>query len=154
MANWPIPSSDGRIAKDRRVLHAWGDLLEQFQLLSAQVVFKHHKAGGVTARQELRVSDGEFNTDMSVEEILTKVAREVGSKQAIALAEAFELDPADYDLSGKPVPEPSPLAPKPLRLGHSQYATKQPNLMAVASASSRLNCKLPVPKVQKLACSR
>jgi hypothetical protein len=45
-ANWPIPT----IAENCRVRHVWRNLLEQFQPLSAQVVFKHHKAGGVGAR--------------------------------------------------------------------------------------------------------
>src|SRR5262245_39597898 len=37
------------IAKNGRLLHARRELPEQFQPLSAQVVLKHHEAGGVAA---------------------------------------------------------------------------------------------------------
>src|SRR5215471_130739 len=47
-ANCPVSCTG--IAENCCVGHAWRNLLEQFQPLSAQVVFKHHKAGGVGAR--------------------------------------------------------------------------------------------------------
>ena len=73
------------------------------------------KLGGLMIeRQQIEVQQSEFTLDMTCEEILQKVAREAGTKAAIALAEAFQIDPADYDLSGnKPIVEPAPVAATP-----------------------------------------
>ena len=56
-ANWPIPSADGAIPKDRRSRHAWRDLLEQFQPFRAHAVFERGEAGGVAARPRQAVDE-------------------------------------------------------------------------------------------------
>ncbi len=58
-------------------------------------------------------------------EILQKVSREAGLDAAIALCRAFQMDPADFDLSGGPVAEPAPLAATPKLGQHSQHALEK-----------------------------
>lgn len=83
------------------------------------------KLGGLMIeRQQVEVQQSEFTEDMTCAEILSKVAREAGTKAAIALAEAFQIDPASYDLSGEPVVEARPRAAAP-KLGHSQHAVEE-----------------------------
>jgi hypothetical protein len=62
------------------------------------------KLGGLMVeRQQIEVSQPDFDPEWSVAEILQKVTREAGVKAATALAEAFGLDVSDYDLIGEAV---------------------------------------------------
>ena len=96
----------------------------QAQAMVSASSLKAKLTGLAVDRQEIRVSDGDINQDMSVAEILQKVAREAGLDAAVALCRAFQMDPADFDLSGEPVAAPAPAARSP-QLGYSQRALEE-----------------------------
>ncbi len=50
--------------------------------------------------EKIEIKQADFDDDMSVEEILQKVAAEACTKAAIALCEAFGNRSEDFDLSG------------------------------------------------------
>ncbi len=101
----------------------------QAQAMVSASSMKAKLTGLMIDKQELRVSEGEFDESMSVEEILQKVSREAGLDAAIALCRAFQMDPVDFDLSGKHVAEPVPAVtvPKPARPSVIEWRPPRPD---------------------------
>ena len=71
--------------------------------------------GLMVEKQELRVTDGDFNETMTSREILQKVAAKRGMQAAWYMATAFGLDPAEHGISfnGEPAARVASTPPTP-----------------------------------------